>query len=496
MFTLDTIYKLGVDNWIKNYKSNIDLEKYDQIHIKVSNIYHSSIINFKNKKDLYWYSIATLPLIDLLALSIFNSYLESTHKSKDIPYYLFNKELLSKYKFPDKPFVNRIKSKIKYLIQNFKYYFYYFFLGYKKVYHIGPIQKESKLFLSENNFFPFMVDTYLNKKKIIFKNREYDDFLKYLFINLTDEFLFLDKHNIELIRRDFSATYKNFAKYFFYFKKTIISHKKSSTYLATVSGWLPIRIIMASCLSLEKKLISFNHSFTVVYNQKPDCSYDGLLLSTDMIISSGFYKSEHLNKLKSLNQKFSFPNLLNFNSFPYSESFSSFKKISLPKKIKKILLIGYPKSYYLNHNEPYNNLFTTLDLEIRIIDYLKSKNYEIDYKIHPDRINEGERLFVDKCNIVKNKFENVYLNYDCAIFIHHRTTALAVALIANMPIVFFQNKQIKLDKFTKKIYSNRFSIVSTELVKNRITYDNLTLIDKIKQSLFKANNRDWESFIN
>ena len=96
MITLDNIYKQGVDNWIKNYKSNIDLGKYDQIHTKVSDIYHSSIINFKEKKDLYWYTIATLPFIDLLALSIFNTYLETTHKSKNIPYDLFNKELLSK----------------------------------------------------------------------------------------------------------------------------------------------------------------------------------------------------------------------------------------------------------------------------------------------------------------------------------------------------------------------------------------------------------------
>ena len=148
MITLDNIYKQGVDNWIKNYKSNIDLGKYDQIHTKVSDIYHSSIINFKEKKDLYWYTIATLPFIDLLALSIFNTYLETTHKSKNIPYDLFNKQLLSKHKFPNIKPMNRIKSKIKYLIQNFKYYFYYFFLGYKKVYHIGPIQKESELLIS------------------------------------------------------------------------------------------------------------------------------------------------------------------------------------------------------------------------------------------------------------------------------------------------------------------------------------------------------------
>ena len=76
MITLDSIFKQGVDNWIKNYKSNIDLEKFDKIYTRVSHIYHTSIINFKHKKDLYWYSIATLPLIDLLALSIFNTYLE------------------------------------------------------------------------------------------------------------------------------------------------------------------------------------------------------------------------------------------------------------------------------------------------------------------------------------------------------------------------------------------------------------------------------------
>ena len=404
MITLDSVFKQGVDNWIKNYKSNIDLEKFDKIHIKVSNIYHTSIINFKHKKDLYWYSIATLPLIDLLALSIFNTYLESTHKSKNIPFDLFKKELSAKYKFPNKTNINKFKSKIKYIIENFKYYFYYFFLGYKKVYHIGPIQKESKLFLSENNFFPFVIDTSLNIKNTnIIKNKEFYDFLNYLFISLSDEFLFLKKNNIQSIRKDFSIIFINFTKYFFYFKEKIISYKKSSTYLATVSGWLPIRVIMASCLSSEKKLISFNHALTVFYNQKPDCSHDGLLLSTDMIVSSNFYKIEHLNKIKLLNQKFIFPNLSNFKNFPYLEDYSLYKKISIPKKIKKILLIGYPKSYSLNHNEPYNNLFTTLDLEIRIINYLKSKNYEIDYKIHPDRINEGERLFIDKCNIVKNK---------------------------------------------------------------------------------------------
>ena len=65
-----------------------------------------------------------------------------------------------------------------------------------------------------------------------------------------------------------------------------------------------------------------------------------------------------------------------------------------------------------------------------------------------------------------------------------------------MPIVFFQNEQIKLDGFTKKIFSDRFSIVSTEFTRNRISYDNLTFIDKIEKSLLKANNRDWEVFIN
>ena len=160
------------------------------------------------------------------------------------------------------------------------------------------------------------------------------------------------------------------------------------------------------------------------------------------------------------------------------------------------MLVGYPKSYSLNHNEPYNNLFTTLDLEIRIIDDIKSKGFKIDYKIHPDRINEGERFFLGKCDVIKDKYENVHLDYDCSIFIHHRTTALAVALISNMPIIFFQNDKIQLDEKTMKLYENRFAIVPTNLSKNRIMYDKIILDNQIDECILKANNRDWEEFIN
>ena len=477
--------------------NNSELKK---IFYKIEKIYFKNFININNKKN-YWFALANISIIELMSCLIFkysilknnpsfkNTYLES----------LLNELIESKSKkniIPTSNFKSKVKSVIKEFIQVIKFIFNKKKL--KLVYHVGSVQLESKKYCEENNYFPFKLNIFdiklaKQRKLSISFNLNFENYI----IDLKETFNFLTDNNLREIKSQLHEFFLNSENYFNSSISYIKKNKNKRLYMATVTGWLPIRNFVAACNYTNNDVVGFLHGYTSIGNQKPYILYDSTLIVRKLIISNKRYKKYYEQNLKEINYEVIHPILETYKKDPYLQNYNIIKEKNHNTnnfKIKKILLITYPKSFNIEFSMFEKNIFTTSLLEKKIIDYYNSKKINIFLKVHPDRVKEQKYFTPDFSNLIFSKFELIYNSFNILFFIYHRSTAFCYALFTNFPIILIIDKEEKIDENTKIYLQKRCSIIET--VTKDVSNIDISDIDLEKAMQIAIKKRNTDTFIN
>ena len=89
------------------------------------------------------------------------------------------------------------------------------------------------------------------------------------------------------------------------------------------------------------------------------------------------------------------------------------------------------------------------------------KKYDVYYNCHPDRRKEAKKIFKDIPNILYERYEDIYKNFDISLFTYHRCTAFGIALLKSVPCMMIYNKESEMTDFTKNYLKKRVSFVYT-----------------------------------
>ncbi|MBN1872020.1 MAG: hypothetical protein JW800_05545 [Candidatus Omnitrophica bacterium] len=169
----------------------------------------------------------------------------------------------------------------------------------------------------------------------------------------------------------------------------------------------------------------------------------------------------------------------------------------LPKRIKKVMLIGYPHNQTRNYQA--NGYFSPmrLDLELRLVDMLKKAGYEVIYKVHPDRRKEIEGVFDSKVDVIGGYFENCLDKADAFLFGHIRTTSFPAALCTNKPIIALEMEGGVFRPFVDAmdLLKKRCTFVRTSFdERNRIVFDEDELLSALAKNPEPVNNEYVERY--
>ena len=475
-------------------------QEYKKIHKILFEEYIKIFCSKDLDKNEYYFGIANFDIIINLSNYIYESYIndhliKNTKKKQVFNFNSLHKASLEKVKFPRVNYAQLTKYKIKYLLDLLKYYFCYS-KKYKIVYHIGSLQIETISYCKQNYLYPIKINLFrINKNKIsnIFKNN-LENKLDIFFNIVFNRYDFIQKDRSIYIKNQIKEIFFESAKRYTGYKKFIKNFSKDSIFLSTISGWLPIRNVIAAAKSNNFQIKCFNHGFSACFNMEPDFFTDGSLLSTQIVVSSKQYGKKYLKKFDQLKSNFFLPKIEFFKHSPYKKISKQIYKVKV-NKIKKILLIGYPKSPLFNLQESHNHLFSTLELENNLIKILK-KDFDVFYKAHPDRIREVEGIFDNDVNVIGGKFENIYKDYDCTIFTYYRSTALGYALMSSIPIVLLINSFYSFDEDTYKVLCKRCAILKTSSnYEDKLKFNKQELIKQIQISKKLKSDLTWSKFI-
>jgi hypothetical protein len=64
-------------------------------------------------------------------------------------------------------------------------------------------------------------------------------------------------------------------------------------------------------------------------------------------------------------------------------------------------------------------------------------------------------------NILYERYEDIYKNFDITFFTYHRCTAFGFALLKSVPCMMIYNKESEMTNFTKNYLKKRVSFVNT-----------------------------------
>jgi hypothetical protein len=130
--------------------------------------------------------------------------------------------------------------------------------------------------------------------------------------------------------------------------------------------------------------------------------------------------------------------------------------------LKKIMVIGTPPNVNRYFYEKGWFFYFKVDLELRIINILRSCGYYIIYKAHPDRLKEAKGLFenhVDK--YITDPYEQVWQLADSFVFTDTASSTFGYALTTNRHIVLLDNIENIHSKKTWELLKKRVNVIPT-----------------------------------
>jgi len=164
-------------------------------------------------------------------------------------------------------------------------------------------------------------------------------------------------------------------------------------------------------------------------------------------------------------------------------------------KINSVMLIGFPFNAIRYVDGSSGFFYSRVDLEIRLIKFLKNNGFKVVYKLHPDRMSEAAGLYdhlVDE--LISTPFEKTVCSADCFLFTHSSSTTFGYALTTNKPVLLLDINLINEDTDSYELLKKRVDMVPSYVDKStRIFYDEDILLKKLlKQTKCGFDNSFFE----
>ncbi len=177
----------------------------------------------------------------------------------------------------------------------------------------------------------------------------------------------------------------------------------------------------------------------------------------------------------------------------FVDSFEKQKMLSVPKKVKKVLLHCYCYDQIMNMDTVFPDIFY-FNAEIRLISFLVSNGFEVLYKIHPETTisipgykiiyQEIERHFDGKVQILYDRLQEISHLADAFLMYYTTATSFYWLLCTQKPVIILDT-----DRFVRQhsdealeLMEKRCSFVQYGYDdKNMLIWDDAELLKALRQ---------------
>ena len=153
------------------------------------------------------------------------------------------------------------------------------------------------------------------------------------------------------------------------------------------------------------------------------------------------------------------------------------KTLPASAKIRRVMLIGFPMNQNRYMDFPGHFSLFHLDLELRLLAFMKQRGFKTIYKAHPDRLREVKGVFERFSDEIRAEvFEEVYHTCDAYLFGHTDTSTFGIAVCTNKPIIVIEIEGKPWKGNAHELVSKRCRMVPARIDnKCRILFDEYTL---------------------
>lgn len=165
----------------------------------------------------------------------------------------------------------------------------------------------------------------------------------------------------------------------------------------------------------------------------------------------------------------------------YCKIWEESKNVCFPERIGTVMVVGYPMTPTRYFDYPGLYFYFQLDLELRLVSFLKKNGFKVLYKIHPEVTNDVQEIFESLCDrVLSEPFENVWHEADALITKYSASTTFGFALCTNRPIFFIDLEKDCWDPdHYEKLRKRCHMIDAWRNEQNRIEFDE----DKLMKGL-------------
>ena len=489
------ILNYGLENWINSNNFKINYSKNIRLTRKRIIESYKEIFFDKNDKDLEYAAISNYDLLDvILYLSQFYEILEILKKKKIKNVYFDKKTIINNTyiarvifkKYLDNSFLNfnDVKPTYKIFFKNFISYIESFIFGKKKIIIIYDNKYIKKLFPRKKyTYFYFN----FRKKEIIVDyeaEKNIEKKVNFFFRNV------FKKNLIKIPKSIVKKTSSNFYQCYSFLKKSEIKPPNYS-FVPNMLGKSKLRAFAIKSLLNKINIHGYIHGNQILNFEISEESffYNGQLsLGGECSVGSISEKK----RIKRCAKNFTKP--IKKLNFKISKNLYQKKIVTCNSKNKTILLMGFPMSQDFYYWAPSFHSFNILRIEAHIIKLCNKYKYKIDYKIHPERINEVDKLYrKEKVNIIYEPLENILNKYEYVICPHPISTTFSYILYSsNAKVILFNHKDLKWDRSIFNYLLKRAEIVDLYNDANNVMKFNdkrlLNCIKTVMSKNYKKNN--------
>ena len=163
------------------------------------------------------------------------------------------------------------------------------------------------------------------------------------------------------------------------------------------------------------------------------------------------------------------------------------------QELNKNLKVLYVSTVYLGYETRFRPIIPDMmyfDFQIRLINFLKSLNFDVTIKPHPEgKLKTPTHKF--NCKKINNKFEQIkdIENYDFILTDHIASSTVKSMIFLNLPVILINYNTPHIYADTYELIKKSFFVVDTFINdQNRLMIDNnkfLSIINQIKQNVSK-----------
>ena len=166
----------------------------------------------------------------------------------------------------------------------------------------------------------------------------------------------------------------------------------------------------------------------------------------------------------------------------YREWLAKGNQASLPKRVSKVMIVGYPPNWIRYAHLLGHWSLAQLDLEVALVKHLAGAGFTLLYKAHPEWEDRMKRIFSDlPCQFVGGHLEDCWPIADAFVFPRITSTSFGFALCTNRPIALLDMKGQQWIPEAYELLSRRCHMIPACVGDDlRITFDNKALISSLE----------------